>query len=140
MEVNPAMTQLAGDMKNAWIPKYGKWDYPDYMTTPCYFALKAALQKAGTTDVDAVAAVMHQGLSGVDVPDGTLTMITRPDMNTTSNCIDAVMDNSLKQIHNQQPVTIAHFGPDQSLKYERQGYPPLPPGVTPTIVPPSIKI
>ena len=65
------------------------------MTTPCLFVLMAALQKAGTTDVDAVAAVLHQGLSGIDVPDGTLNMITRPDMNTTGNYIDAR--------HGQQP-------------------------------------
>jgi branched-chain amino acid transport system substrate-binding protein len=137
METNPAMTPLAQEMKDAYVAKNGKWDFADYMTTPCLFVLLDALQKAGTTDVDAVAAVLHQGLKGVKVPDGTLDMITRPDMNTTGNCIDAVMDNSLKQVKNKEAVTIAHFGPDQSLKYERMAYPDLKPGQTPTIVAPQ---
>ena len=61
METNPPMTPLATDMKNAYVARYGKWDYADYMTTPSIFVIMAAMQKAGTTDVDAVAAVMHQG-------------------------------------------------------------------------------
>jgi hypothetical protein len=58
-------------------------------------------------------------------------------MRTDGATVDAVMDNSLKQIHNQQPVTLAHFGPEQSLAYERLGYPPLQPGQTPTIAAPQ---
>ena len=97
----------------------------------------AALQQAGTTDVDAVTAVMHKGLSGIAVPDGTLNMITRPDMNLSGNYIDGVMDNSLKQIKNGKAVLLAHFGPEEALRYERIGYPPLQPGQTPTIVAPQ---
>ena len=79
---------------------------------------------------------MHQGLNGIAVPDGTLNMITRPDMNLSGNYIDGVMDNSLKVIKNKQATLLSHFGPDDSLKFERRAYPPLPPGATPTIVPP----
>lgn len=135
-DVNGCMTQLALDIKNAWTAKYGQWDFPDYMTGPCYFALVSALKEAGTTDVDAVAKVLHNGLKGLDVPDGTLDMITRPDMRLDGKCVDGVMDNSLKKIQNKKPVIIAHFGPEKSLEYVRMGYPPLPPGQTPTIVPP----
>ena len=130
------MTPLAAEMKNAHVAKYGEWDYADYMTTPCIWTLMAALQQVGDTDVQVVADAMHEGISGVFVPDGTLTMITRPDMNPLPYCVDAVMDNSLKQIKNKQPVLLVHFGLDQSLLYERRAYPPLPPGATPTIVPP----
>jgi ABC-type branched-subunit amino acid transport system substrate-binding protein len=136
METNPAMSQLAADIKQAWVAKYGQWDYPDYMTGPCYFALIEALKKAGSTDVDAVAKVLHDGMKGLDVPDGKLDMITRPDMRLDGLYVDGVMDNSLKQIKSKQPVVIAHFGPEKSLEYVRKGYPPLPPGQTPTIVPP----
>jgi ABC-type branched-subunit amino acid transport system substrate-binding protein len=133
-DFNGTMTQLASDMKQAYIAKNGKWDYADYMTVPSLYVLLAGIQKAGSLDTDAVAAALHAGVSGVAVPDGTLNMITRPDMNASGNYIDGVMDNSLKQIKNGKAVLIAHFGPDQALKYERQGYPPLQPGQTPSIV------
>jgi len=137
MEMNPQPTQLAINMKNAWIAKYGKWDYPDYMTTMIYFALTAAMQKAGSIDPDAVVNVLHQGLSGVDVPDGKLNMITRPDMRLDGYCVDAVTDSYLKQIKNKEVIILDHATPEDTLGYVRRAYPPLPPGATPTVFKPA---
>ena len=53
-DVNGCLTQYAYELKQAWIAKYGKWDYPDYMTTPMYNTLVDAMQKADSIDVDAV--------------------------------------------------------------------------------------
>jgi len=136
MEVNPAASQLAADMKNAWIAKYGQWDYPDYMTSPSNRALIAAIQKAGSIEVDAVANALHQGLD-FTVPDGDGYMITRPDMRLDGSCVDAVTDHMLKQIRNKQVNILATFNADQSFGYVRKAYPPLAPGQTPTIVTPQ---
>jgi len=136
-DFNGTMTQLASDMKQAYIAKNGKWDYADYMTVPSLYVLLAGIQKAGSIDVDAVAAALHSGINGIPVPDGTLNMIQRPDMNASGNYIDGVMDNSLKQIKSNKAVLIAHFGPEEALRYERMGYPPLKPGQTPSIVAPQ---
>ena len=46
-DFNGCMTQLASDMKKAYIAKYGSWDYADYMTTPMYSLLMPP-EKAGT--------------------------------------------------------------------------------------------
>jgi ABC-type branched-subunit amino acid transport system substrate-binding protein len=133
-DFNGTMTQLASDMKQAYVAKNGKWDYADYMTVPSLYVLLAGIQKAGSIDTDAVAAALHSGINGIAVPDGTLNMIQRPDMNTSGNYIDGVMDNSLKQIKSNKAVLIAHFGPEECLRYERMGYPSLQPGQTPSIV------
>jgi ABC-type branched-subunit amino acid transport system substrate-binding protein len=136
-DFNGTMTQLASDMKQAYVAANGKWDYADYMTVPSLFVLLAGIQKAGSIDTDAVAAALHSGINDIAVPDGTLNMIQRPDMNTSGNYIDGVMDNSLKQIKSNKAVLIAHFGPAEALRYERLGYPPLAPGQTPSIVAPQ---
>jgi ABC-type branched-subunit amino acid transport system substrate-binding protein len=46
MEVTPATTPYAQEIKDAWIAKYGKWDYPDYMTTPMYNSMVAAMAES----------------------------------------------------------------------------------------------
>ena len=139
MEVTPTTTPYAQTLKDAWIAKYGKWDFPDYMTTPMYNALVAAMQKAGSVDVDAVNAAL--GTPGLEFPvvDGTMRMITRPDMRLDGKAVDGVSDNLLKQIKNKQPVLLAHFTPDKALEYVRKAYPPLPPGATPTVSRSAIK-
>ena len=89
-DVNGCMTQLASDMKNAYIQKYGNWDYADYMTSPMTLSLFAAMQKAGSIDVDAVNAALRTEGFTFDIPDGTMQMITRPDMRLDGAAVDAV--------------------------------------------------
>jgi hypothetical protein len=107
------------------------------MSTPCYTALKAAMQKAGSIDVQKVADALHAGGIEFLVPDGKGVMISRPDMRLDSACVDAVIDNVIKIIHNGKPEVLAKFSPEKSLEYVRRAYPPLPPGQTPTIVSPQ---
>jgi ABC-type branched-subunit amino acid transport system substrate-binding protein len=133
---NGCLTQFAFDLKQAWIAKYGKWDYPDYMTTPMYNNLFMAIQKADSFDVDKVASVLHSGFEW-DVPDGTARMITRPDMRTDGKTVDAVTDSYLKQVKNKLPVIIDHATPDKTLEYARRAWPPLAPGQTPSVHPPE---
>ena len=133
---NGCMTQLASDMKQAYIAKYGSWDYADYMTTPMYLTLIDALKIAGTTDPTAVAAVLHKGFE-FDVPDGRGVMITRPDMRLDGACVDGNTERSMKVVKNKQATFLTKFTLDQTLGYVRKAYPPLPPGATPTIFPPA---
>ena len=130
------LTPYAKSVKDAWTAKYGKWDYPDYMTTPMYTNLLLAIEKANSFDVDAVAAVLHAGFEW-EVPDGMGRMVTRPDMRLDGKCVDAVTDSYLKQIKNKQPVIIDHADLDETLAYMRRAYPPLAPGQTPSIHPPA---
>jgi ABC-type branched-subunit amino acid transport system substrate-binding protein len=135
-DFNGCMTQLAADMKDAYSQKYGKWDYADYMTAPMTLGLFAALEKAGSIDVEAVNKVMREGLT-FPVPDGSMQMISRPDMRLDGACVDGVSDRTMKQIKNGAPTVMTHFGPDVTLGYVRKAYPPLPPGATPSIFPPA---
>jgi ABC-type branched-subunit amino acid transport system substrate-binding protein len=135
-EFDGNLTAYAKSVKEAWIAKYGKWDYPDYMTTPMYTNLLLAIEKANSFDVDAVAAVLHAGFEW-EVPDGMGRMVTRPDMRLDGKCVDAVTDSYLKQIKNKQPVIIDHADLDETLGYMRRAYPPLAPGQTPSIHPPA---
>jgi len=135
-DFNGCLTQYALEMKNAWIAKYGKWDYPDYMTTPMYTNLLLAIEKANSFDVVAVAAVIKNGFEWT-VPDGMGRMVTRPDMRLDGACVDAVTDSYLKKVENKQPVIIDHADLDETLGYMRRAYPPLPPGATPSIFPPA---
>ena len=137
MEVNPTTTPYAQEIKSAYIAKHGQWDFPDYMTTPMYNALVAALQKAGTIDVDAVNAALHTPGLEFKVVDGTMKMITRPDMRLDGLAVDGVGDNLLKEVRKKQPVLLAHFIPDKALEYVSKAYPPLPLGATPTIFTPK---
>ena len=107
-ETNPPLTQWAADLKNNYISKYGKWDFPDYMTSPCLLAIFAGIQQAGSIDTDQVANTLHHGVS-FDVPDGSMTLIPRAEMRTNGDCQDGISDSSLKTIHNQQPVKLATF-------------------------------
>jgi len=134
-DVNGCLTQFAYDLKQAWIAKYGKWDFPDYMTTPMYYNLLLAIQKADSFDPLKVADVLHKGFEW-DVPDGRGQMITRPDMRLDGVCVDAVTDSYLKQVKNKQPIIIDHADLTKTLGYIRRAYPPLAPGQTPTIAPP----
>jgi ABC-type branched-subunit amino acid transport system substrate-binding protein len=135
-DFNGCLTQFALDLKNAWAAKYGKWDYPDYMTTPMYYNLLLAIEKANSFDVEKVNEVIYKGFEW-DVPDGMGRMVTRPDMRVDGHCVDAVTDSYLKQVRNKQPVIIDHADLDETLAYMRRAYPPLAPGQTPSIHPPA---
>jgi ABC-type branched-subunit amino acid transport system substrate-binding protein len=135
-DYNGCMTQLASDMKNAYIAKFGKWDYADYMTTTMFFALIKALENAGSIDVEKVAAELHKPLT-FDYPDGPGVMIVRPDMRLDGSCVDANTVRSMKIVKNKQPTLLTTFTLDQIMGYVQKAYPPLPPGATPTIAPPA---
>ncbi|MFX0046162.1 MAG: hypothetical protein ACFE8Z_09960 [Candidatus Hermodarchaeota archaeon] len=51
-EFEPAITDIAKQFKADYIAKYGECNYPEIVTANEWWILKAALQEAGSVDVE----------------------------------------------------------------------------------------
>lgn len=123
-EFDPAVTPIAKAFKAAYIAKYGKWDGPEIQLTGAWVALKAALEKAGTTDTTKVADVLGNGLQ-FEGPTGKGEMVPRYDLGI-SKTVDSITEVCIKKIVNGQPTLLHTVTLDEGKSY-------LPPGVlTPT--------
>lgn len=106
VEFDPAVTDVATEFKAKWIEMNGKWDGPEIQLTAAYAALRAALQKAGTTDVDAVTEVLASGLT-FEGPTGKGEMIPRNDLGITRT-VDNISEFCIKKIEGGVP-TLLHM-------------------------------
>jgi branched-chain amino acid transport system substrate-binding protein len=106
VEFDPAATEVAQEFKDKWIEVNGSWEGPEVQLTAAYAALRAALQEAGTTDVDAVAEVLANGLT-FEGPTGKGEMIPRNDMGI-SRTVDNVSEFCVKKIVDGEP-TLLHM-------------------------------
>lgn len=106
VEFDPAATDVAKEFKAKWIEMYGKWDGPEIQLTAAYAALRAALEKAGTMDVDAVADVLANGLT-FEGPTGKGEMIPRNDVGI-SRTVDNISEFCVKKIVDGVP-TLLHY-------------------------------
>jgi branched-chain amino acid transport system substrate-binding protein len=106
VEFDPAATEVAQEFKEKWIEVNGSWEGPEVQLTAAYAALRAALQEAGTTDVDAVAEVLANGLT-FEGPTGKGEMIPRNDMGI-SRTVDNVSEFCVKKIVDGEP-TLLHM-------------------------------
>ena len=106
VEFEPAATEVAKEFKAKWIEVNGKWDGPEIQLTAAYAALRAALQEAGTTDVDAVGEALANGLT-FEGPTGKGEMIPRNDMGI-SRTVDNVSEFGIKKIVDGVP-TLLHM-------------------------------
>ncbi len=106
VEFDPAATEVAKEFKAKWIEVNGKWDGPEIQLTAAYAALRAALEEAGTTDVDAVADVLANGLK-FEGPTGKGEMIPRNDMGI-SRTVDNISEFGIKKIVGGVP-TLLHM-------------------------------
>jgi branched-chain amino acid transport system substrate-binding protein len=104
VEFDPAATEVAAEFKAKWIEVNGKWDGPEIQLTAAYAALRAALQEAGTTDVEAVAEVLANGLA-FEGPTGKGEMIPRNDMGI-SRTVDNISEFCIKKIEGGVPVLL----------------------------------
>ena len=121
VEFDDPPTEQAKVFKAAYIAKYGKWDGPDIIDTANYALLRTALQKAGSTDVDKVAAAISNGLE-YEGPTGKGKMIDRPDLGQTRT-VDSICSYYFKKIENGKPVNIYNVSLDEALGYFRQAFP-----------------
>jgi branched-chain amino acid transport system substrate-binding protein len=106
VEFDPAATEVAQEFKDKWIEVNGNWEGPEIQLTAAYAALRAALQEAGTTDVEAVAEVLANGLT-FEGPTGKGEMIPRNDMGI-SRTVDNVSEFCVKKIVDGEP-TLLHM-------------------------------
>ena len=106
VEFDPAATDIAKEFKAKWIEMYGKWDGPEIQLTAAYAALRAALQKAGSLDVEAVTNVLATGLT-FEGPTGKGEMIPRNDLGI-SRTVDNISEFCIKKIVNGTP-TLLHY-------------------------------
>ena len=130
-EFDPPLTDVAKEVKQAWTEKYGDWTYPDLSQLPAFFMLKAALEQAGSTDVDKVAALLSSGMK-FNTIDGPTEMISRTDIGN-DRTVDTAFTLYIKKISDGKPVLIDTINPDEAISNFRVAFPPLPPGATPPV-------
>jgi branched-chain amino acid transport system substrate-binding protein len=115
VEFDPAVTDVAKAFKAKYIEMYGKWDGPEIQLTGAYAALRAALEKAGQVDSDAVANALASGLT-FEGPTGKGEMIPRNDLGITRS-VDSISEFCVKVIKNGQPVLLHQITLDEGKSY-----------------------
>jgi ABC-type branched-subunit amino acid transport system substrate-binding protein len=111
-------TPFAVEFKEAYTAKYGEWDYPTTIFASGYSATIAAMQKAGSTDADAVAQALGSGLT-FDSTEGQIRMVSRPDKGNTRT-VDSVNEAYMCEIQNGQEVVVEHVALDQCASWMAQ--------------------
>jgi ABC-type branched-subunit amino acid transport system substrate-binding protein len=119
VEFDPAATEVAKAFKAKWIEMNGKWDGPEIQLTAAYAALRAALEKAGSTDVEAVAEVLATGLT-FEGPTGKGQMIPRNDMGITRT-VDNISEFGIKKIVDGVPTLLHMITLEEGATYVAPG-------------------
>ncbi|MCE5252747.1 MAG: ABC transporter substrate-binding protein [Actinomycetia bacterium] len=119
VEFDPAATEVAQVFKDKWIEVNGKWEGPEIQLTAAYAALRAALEKAGTTDVDAVAEVLASGLT-FEGPTGKGEMIPRLDLGI-SRTVDNISEFCVKKIQGGVPTLLHMITLEEGKSYLAPG-------------------
>lgn len=133
-EFNPALTPYSVQIKDEYIRKFGKWDYPDPWTSPSFDSMITAMQKVGSIDVEKVAAALNEGME-FPMFFGDGRTIPRPDMRLDTKCVDGSTDSALKTVKNKLPVILDPCTAEEEMEYMARAFPALKPGQTPTIAP-----
>jgi branched-chain amino acid transport system substrate-binding protein len=115
VEFEPAATDVAKEFKAKWIEMYGEWTAPEIQLTGAYAALRAALIKAGSTDVDAVADALASGLE-FEGPTGKGQMIPRMDLGI-SRTVDSISEFCIKKIEGGVPVLLHMITLEEGKSY-----------------------
>lgn len=106
--------------KEAYIAEYGSWDFPTSIFASGYSAIIAAMQAAGSIEVDAVAAALGSGLT-FDSTEGQIMMIPRPDKGNTRT-VDSVNVALMCQITGGQEVLVESVPLDQGAAWMAQAF------------------
>jgi branched-chain amino acid transport system substrate-binding protein len=112
-EFDPALTPEAQAFKDAWVKKNGKWTDPEVFGTQFFSLLTTAMQKAGSTEPDAIVAAIHGGLEWQS-PAGKLRMISAQPGGTVTNV--AILGYAVKKIVDGKPVLLDTVSMDQMVK------------------------
>jgi branched-chain amino acid transport system substrate-binding protein len=104
--------------REAYTAKYGSWDFPTSIFASGYSAIIAAMQKAGSIEVDAVAAALGSGLT-FDSTEGQILMIARPDKGNTRT-VDSVNSAIMCQITSGEEVVLETVPLEQCAEWMGQ--------------------
>ena len=132
-EFDPPPTQQAKDIKDAWTKKYGKWTEPNISVADDYLCLKAAVEKAGSLDSDAIAGLLSNGMK-YDSLNGQSQMVSRPDLGNNKT-VDSVATFYIKQVQNGKAQLLATISVDDAITYMSampKGPSGPPPGAPPS--------
>jgi branched-chain amino acid transport system substrate-binding protein len=110
----------AKEYLDAYVAKYGTKDIPDLTGANTWYILVAALQKAGSTDPDKVAAAIGSGLK-YESASGSGMMIARPDLGN-ERTVDTIVALSLKKVENGKVSPLATMTLDQAYQLLKKAY------------------
>jgi len=130
---------IAQEQMADYAAKYGAWDDPDFMGGDIFYAYRAAVQKAGSIDADAVAAVLAAGLEN-EGPHGKARMVARPDAGVTDQTVCQIMEHLMATVSGGKLTNIQTIGLDDVHKYCTVAWSvPMgpPPGGPPAGAPPA---
>jgi len=113
-------TPLTVEFKDAYIAKYGSWDYPITIFSSGYTAIIAAMQKAGSIDVAAVAEALGSGLT-FDSTEGEIMMVPRLDLGNTRT-VDSVNVGLMCEVQNGEEVLLETIDLDQGASWVAQAF------------------
>jgi ABC-type branched-subunit amino acid transport system substrate-binding protein len=107
---------IAQEQMADYAGKYGAWDDPDFMGGDMFYAYRAAVQKAGSIDADAVSAVLAAGFEN-DGPHGKARMVARPDAGVTDRTVCQVMEMMIATVSGGKLTNLQTVSLDDVAKY-----------------------
>jgi branched-chain amino acid transport system substrate-binding protein len=105
---------------DAYVAKYGKWDYPSTSFSNGFYILMAALEKAQSFDTDKLAKIIGSGLR-FECINGPGLMISRPDEGNTRT-VDTLVGASIKRVEGGKPKILVSMSADEALEYNKRFY------------------
>ena len=112
------LSRVSQEIRDAYIAKYGNWDYPLVDMTVTWYLLRAAVESAQSIDPDKLAAVIGNGLK-YDTPFGPAMMISRPDMNNPKT-IDAVFGTNMATVEKGKIKLIHTISVKEAFDYVKK--------------------
>jgi branched-chain amino acid transport system substrate-binding protein len=110
---------VSKEFKDAYIAKYGKWDYPETLFANTWYMLQAGIQKAQSIDPDKIAAALHTGLSFENL-EGPAMVVPRPDLGNPKKATDLAVGLGIMQVKNGKIVQIDSISTKEAFAVLKQ--------------------
>lgn len=120
--LDPIPRDIGKEFRDNWVAKYGKWEEPSIIWILQWYGLKAALQKAGSIDVEKVTDVFANGLQ-FESPQSSNQMVARPDLGN-NRTVDCVWDTWITQAVGGKAVVLAHISLADGVEIYSKYYTP----------------
>ncbi len=122
----PTPTPTAQQLRDLWVAEYGEWTNPGCTSIQTWYLLVAALQQAGSTDVQKVADTIGAGME-FEAALGAGKTVPRPDMGNT-RAVDTMYYTYMGRIEKGKTTVVGEIDFAQGQKYVDQAFsaPPAP--------------